>query len=126
MTTGRAPALVLVPSFVRAGYGAALLFQPGVLAAATGAPPTTPLTLVARLLGARHVAQSVAMLARPDERVLVIGTATDTAHATSDFLFARAGLAARAATADAVVACAFAALTGAAARRVARAQRAPV
>ena len=114
---GRTPALVLVPSLVRAAYGVALLVTPGVLVSATGAAPTTRLTMVARLLGVRHVAQSAALLARPDQRALILGTATDAAHAASDVLFAVTGLAPRAARADAVVAAAFAILTGTAARR---------
>ena len=108
---------VLFPA-ARACYGVALLCAPGVmLGLATGEAPSQRARTVARILGARHLAQAALTLWRPRPAVLFAGAGIDACHAAS-----MAALAAwdprmrRAGIADAVAAAAFTAtgaLTGA-------------
>jgi hypothetical protein len=113
------PALVprvLFPA-VRACYGAALLCVPGpALHLATGQDPSPRARAVARVLGARHLAQAVLTLCRPGPAVFLAGAGIDACHAASMLAVAaaeppmrRAGLA------DATVATALAAAGAAAA-----------
>jgi hypothetical protein len=70
---------------VRAGYGAALLLVPGrLIAAGTGQQAGPTVRGVARVLGARHLAQAAAT-ARfgPSTETLGIGAAVDVTHAAS-------------------------------------------
>lgn len=70
---------------VRAAYGTVLLAIPGPVLEAFGAPPDQRAENVARLLGARHVAQAV--VTRPG-RFARLGAAADALHAASMFGFA--------------------------------------
>ena len=100
---------------IRACYGAALLCVPGpALHLVTGRLPSPRACTVARVLGARHLAQAVLTLWRPRPAVLRAGACIDACHAASMLALAaaeppmrRAGLA------DAAAATVFAA-TGAA------------
>lgn len=75
---------MLVMTGVRAGYGAAQLFWPGLgvdrllrrRLDGNGA-------LVARVLGGRHLAQAVACASSPTAAVLALGTEVDVLHAAS-------------------------------------------
>ncbi|HEY2308589.1 MAG TPA: hypothetical protein VGI05_22190 [Streptosporangiaceae bacterium] len=114
------PALVprvLFPA-VRACYGAALLCAPGVaLGLATGQAPSQRARAVARILGARHLAQAVLTLWRPRPAVLLTGAGIDACHSASMLALAVADpRMRRAGIADAATAAAFmatGALTGA-------------
>lgn len=69
---------------VRAGYGAALLWSPGPLTRAavghaTGPGPRT----TARILGLRQLLQAGLTAGDPSPRALLLGAATDAAHAAS-------------------------------------------
>jgi hypothetical protein len=70
---------------LRAAYGTVLLAIPGPVLEAFGAPPDQPAETVARVLGARHVAQAVATRRGRFARV---GAAVDALHAASMFAFA--------------------------------------
>jgi hypothetical protein len=119
------PALLrrlLLPA-VRACYGAALLCVPGLaLGLATGQPPGQRERTVARVLGARHLAQAVLTAYRPRPGVFLAGAGVDACHAASmlalaaaDARLRRAGLAdAFAATAFTAAGALTAARTGAA------------
>ena len=110
--------LALVPQVLfpaaRACYGAALLCAPGLaLGLATGQAPGQRARAVARILGARHLAQAVLTLWRPRPAVFLAGAGIDAGHAVSMVALAawdprmrRAGIA------DAAAAAAFTA-TGA-------------
>jgi len=120
------PAPLLSPALVprvlfpaaRACYGAALLCAPGLaLGLVTGQAPGQRARAVARILGARHLAQAVLTLWRPRPAVFLAGAGIDACHAVSMVALAawdprmrRAGIA------DAAAAAAFTAtgaLTGA-------------
>ena len=120
------PAPLLSPALVprvlfpaaRACYGAALLCAPGLaLGLCTGQAPSQRARAVARILGARHLAQAVLTLWRPRPAVFLAGAGIDACHAASMVALAvcdprmrRAGIA------DAATAAAFTAtgaLTGA-------------
>jgi hypothetical protein len=100
----------------RAGYGLALLCAPGLLiGAATGQAASSRAKGVARLLGARHLAQAAACGAFPVRGLLAAGAAADGLHAAS--MLALAGADARvrrAVLADAGIEALFAASTAAA------------
>ena len=116
------PAPLLSPALVprvlfpaaRACYGAMLLCAPGVaLSMSAGRAPSRRARTVARILGARHLAQAVLTLWRPRPAVFLAGAGIDACHAASMVALAmcdprmrRAGLA------DALTATAFTA-TGA-------------
>jgi hypothetical protein len=107
------PALVprvLFPA-VRACYGAVLLCAPGpVLGLSTGRPSSARARAVARILGARHLAQAVLTVWRPDPVVLAAGAGIDGCHAASMLALAAASPGARrAGLTDAVTEVAFAA-----------------
>lgn len=95
----------------RAAWGAALLIGPGtVLEHVHGVRADSRSTAVARVLGARHVAQAALSGARPAPSVLALGVWADAAHAGTGLIFAAADRArARAALIDAAVAAGWAA-----------------
>jgi len=69
---------------VRAGYGALLLGAPGpVIRLYTGHRADPRTRLVARLLGARHLAQAMATAGPAGRVVLALGVEADLAHAAS-------------------------------------------
>jgi len=73
----------------RTGYGAALLLAPGpVIRLATGRRPTLRTSQVARLLGARHLAQTVVTAALPYPGTFALGGQVDAVHAASMLLLA--------------------------------------
>jgi hypothetical protein len=119
---GRAAALL------RGAYGVALCCAPGpIVTVVGGSAATSRERVVARVLGARHVAQAAVTLARPTPVILALGSAADVLHAASMI-----GLAAldrprwRLGCTDALIAAAFAAAGGTlAARRAAAAVPAP-
>jgi hypothetical protein len=101
---------VLFPA-VRACYGAMLLCAPGpALGLSTGQPPSPRARAVARILGARHLAQAVLTLWRPQPAVLAAGAGIDGCHAASMLALAAVSPdARRAGLTDAVTEVAFAA-----------------
>jgi len=104
---------VLFPA-VRACYGAVLLCVPGLaLGLATGEPPGPRARTVARVLGARQLAQAVLTAYRPRPGVFLAGAGVDACHAASMLALAAADpRVRRAGLADAFAATAFTA-TGA-------------
>jgi hypothetical protein len=94
----------------RAAYGLALVSWPGQAARlAQGTPADGRAQVVARVLGARHLAQAAAALARPSPGMLTLGAGTDLAHAASMLALAVTHRRRyRAALVDAAVATAFA------------------
>jgi hypothetical protein len=117
-----APAPLLNPALlprllfpaVRACYGTVLLCVPGAaLGLSTGQPPSPRARAVARILGARHLAQAVLTLWRPSQAVFLAGAGVDACHAASMLALAAADPGLRhAGIADACAATAFTA-TGA-------------
>jgi hypothetical protein len=120
------PAPLLSPALVprvlfpaaRACYGATLLCVPGLaLGLCTGQAPSQRARVVARILGARHLAQAVLTLWRPRPAVLLAGAGIDACHAASMLALAVADpRLRRAGIADGAAAAAFTAtgaLTGA-------------
>lgn len=80
---------VAVQSLVRAGYGAAQALAPGRSTGAVLRRPAGPRARrVARLLGTRHLVQSLISLAWPRRGVLVVGVGVDGLHAASMVLLA--------------------------------------
>lgn len=68
----------------RAGYGAALLWSPGPLTQAAAGRATGPDTrTTARVLGLRQLLQAALTGGDPSSRALILGAATDAAHAAS-------------------------------------------
>jgi hypothetical protein len=100
---------------LRTGYGAALLFAPGpTIQLATGRRPDRRTGQVARLLGARHLAQAAATAALPYPGVFALGATVDAVHAASMVLLgAVSRQARRTALTDALPEAAFASLTAA-------------
>lgn len=96
---------------IRAGYGTALVVAPGrTIRLATGRAPSPRACRVARLLGARHLAQTALTAAVPRPAVFAAGGQVDAAHAASMLLLAVICRSARAAAlADALTEAAFAA-----------------
>lgn len=114
----KAPPMATVPAAAgrrwfaagRAAYGLALLSAPGLLAGLAGVPADHRARAVARVLGARQVAQAAATAAQPSTPVLRLGAGVDLAHALSMLVLAAADhRRRRAALTDAGVAAAFAA-----------------
>lgn len=92
----------------RAAYGSGLLCAPGrAIRLADGAQPDRIARAVARVLGARHLAQACVTAFRPCPVVLVLGAGTDIAHAVSMLASAAVGRRTRAALTDAAAATAF-------------------
>jgi hypothetical protein len=86
----------LALQLARAGYGAALLLAPGpVIRLATGCRPTRRAGAVARLLGARHLAQAALTAAFPGPAAFTIGAQVDAMHAASMLLLAAVSPSAR-------------------------------
>ena len=80
----------------RAGYGVTLLLQPGpAIRLATGRPPSRRACRVARLLGARHLAQATLTALAPRPGVFAAGAAADALHAASMLMLAVADRTAR-------------------------------
>jgi len=108
--TRRPPPAGQALQWARAGYGLALLLVPApTIRLATGRRPTRRTCRVARLLGARHLAQTALTAAAPDPGTFTLGGQVDTVHAASILLLAalsRSGR--RAALADALTEAAFA------------------
>jgi hypothetical protein len=105
-------------TYAHAGYGALLLAAPRLLAhAAPGGNRDRKTVAFARLLGARHLAEAAILGRRRSARWLLLGAAVDAAHAVT-----MAGVAVTTssrrplASANAVVALAFAAAGARAAR----------
>ena len=96
---------------IRAVWGAALLVAPGaVLSGALRADPDPRAVVVARILGARHLAQAALSGLRPTRETLMLGVGVDAIHAaTAVGLAAADPHRARAALADALVAAGWAA-----------------
>ena len=94
---------------IRACYAAVLLCVPGpALGLSTGQPPSPRARAVARVLGARHLAQAVLTLWRPSQAVLLAGAGVDACHAASMLALAAADPGLRhAGLADACAATAF-------------------
>jgi hypothetical protein len=89
------PPTLAVP-LARAGYGAVLLCAPGpVIRACTGHSPSRQACRVARVLGARHLAQAVITAWAPEPGLVVAGAAADLCHAASMLVFAGANPALR-------------------------------
>jgi hypothetical protein len=71
-------------SIVRAGYGVVLLAVPGpLLTRVTGGPVSARVRAVARVLGARQVAQAMICGIAPSSRLTEAGAAVDGLHAAS-------------------------------------------
>ncbi len=85
--TGKAAIRAL--QLIRAGYGATLLLVPGpAIRLATGNAPSPRACWTARLLGARHLVQSVLTAMVPLPVTFAIGGQVDTAHTASMLLLA--------------------------------------
>lgn len=85
MSSPRRPARTVRPiEIARAGWGLALLLAPGpVLRHVHGVRVDRTSLVVARVLGARHLAQAVLSGVDPSPEVLAMGVWVDGAHATS-------------------------------------------
>jgi hypothetical protein len=105
-------ASIRATSLARAGYGAVLLCAPGaVIGLCTGKRASPRARAVARLLGARHLAQAAVTAWTPTHAVLAIGAQADLAHAVSMLALGAADRPLRRAPlSDALVAVSFAAL----------------
>lgn len=103
-------------SIVRAGYGVALLAVPGqLLTTVTGCSVSSRVRVVARVLGARQLAQATICGLAPTSGLIRAGAAADGLHAAS--MLALAGMEAglrRALLADAAIGGAFASAAAAA------------
>jgi hypothetical protein len=105
---------------VRLAWGTLLLLRPQPVLRAARTAPDPESVSVARLLGARHVVQAVALAAVPGSvwgavisprAVRRVGAVVDLLHAASAFSLAAAGYARSAWAADGALASAFAATT---------------
>jgi hypothetical protein len=106
--SARRPRLIEV---VRVGYGVAVVVAPRRVQRLLGIAPDGPTTAVARVLGARQVAQGLLSGVAPGPEVLALGVWVDSLHSLS--MVALAGLdrrRARAGLTDALLAGSFAAL----------------
>lgn len=75
---------IRVTAALRAGYGAVLLLAPRRFLAAGTRPPIPAFAVaVARVLGARHVLQSIVTVAVPTGRVAGAGAALDALHGST-------------------------------------------
>lgn len=104
---------IRLAGLARAGYGLALLCAPGLLiGAATGHAASSRAKGVARLLGARHLAQAALCGAFPARGLLAAGAAADGLHAASMLALACSDAGVRTAVlADAGIEALFAAST---------------
>jgi hypothetical protein len=105
------PASVWLPALARGAYGVTLCSVPGLLIGLAGGPASDPRArAVARILGARHIAQAGLSVLRPDPALLALGAGADALHAASMAALALADTPyRRIAGTDALVAAAFAA-----------------
>jgi hypothetical protein len=86
-----APPGVRWMSVVRAGYGAALLCDPGpMITALTGAPVSGRERAIARVLGARQLAQAAVCGLAPTRGLIQASAAVDGLHAASMLALASA------------------------------------
>lgn len=83
--------VIRVFSAARGAWGLALLGRPGAMVRVLAPEFPTRRSWLVRVLGARVVLESAALLARPDRTVLLTATGVDTLHAASMLpcLFAR-------------------------------------
>lgn len=104
---------------VRAGWGAVLVLCPdAVVGSASGRSPTSATRVVARILGARHLAQAAAGLEWHSQTARDLGLATDMLHALTGLGFAMLPTGwRRGALLDASLAAAFAATSADSAER---------
>jgi hypothetical protein len=102
-----------VVSAVRAGWGGVLLVAPAVALRIGGPGFRAPhATAIARVLGARHIAQAAVTALAPTPAVGMLGAATDALHASGNVLAAAVSPRwRRVALIDAGIAAAFAAAT---------------
>ena len=123
--TGWSPATLL--GVVRGGYGALQLAAPALVSERLlGRPLDTRGRAIARILGARQLAQAMASGREPGYPVLALGVEVDLLHALSMLGLAAASPGRRrAALADTLIAASFAA-AGALAARAASAERPPI
>jgi hypothetical protein len=100
-----------MPTLARGAYGVALCCAPGRLIGLAGGPAHDQRArAVARILGARHIAQAGLTLLRPDPALLALGAGADALHAASMAALALADTPyRRIAGTDALAAAAFAA-----------------
>jgi hypothetical protein len=100
-------------ALVRAGWGFALLTMPQRVLAAAGHPhPSLGAQRIARVLGARHLAQAGFLLTLPSRRTVCIGATVDALHCLSGVALATVSPRWRsAAAADALLAATFAILS---------------
>lgn len=98
-------------SLARAAWGGVLLFAPGQLLRVGGPGFATPRAVaVARVLGARHVAQAAVTALTPTPAVAALGAVVDGLHAGGNVVIAAASARwRRTAAIDAAIAAAFAA-----------------
>lgn len=112
---------------IRGTYGLALLGAPGLFLRLAGRPGDGQARRVARMLGARQLAQAALTAPGPSTATLALGVEVDLAHALSMLGLAVADRRRRRlGYADAAVAAAFAAVGVLAARRVRATASAPV
>jgi hypothetical protein len=106
-------------SLARAAYGAGLLALPGpMITAITGSPASGRTCAIARVLGARHLAQALLCGLVPARRLIQAGAAADGAHCASMVALAVASAPLRrAAATDAAIAAALAGASTVALRR---------
>ncbi len=76
---------------LRAGWGLLLLGRTEQMCRIAAVDPTVEAKLVARVLGARHVAQAALVMAHPSRRVLGLGAAADAAHALTAVAYGASG-----------------------------------
>jgi hypothetical protein len=75
--------LVRAAAITRSAWGAALLLHPRPILVSSGDRPVTGSVVVARVLGARQVAQGLITAAVPTPTVLATGVAVDALHAAT-------------------------------------------
>ncbi|MGH8890574.1 MAG: hypothetical protein ACRDV3_12580 [Acidothermaceae bacterium] len=97
---------VRLHAILRAGYGSLLLFCPAQMVEVLRAPPDDSTSiLIARVLGARHLAQATVTTIAPLRKVVVAGAFVDALHGITDIAMATADPRwRRAASTDAAVA----------------------
>jgi hypothetical protein len=98
--------------------GGVLLVAPGPLLRGVGGPSDKVTRVVARVLGARHLAQAVALRRRHDRTAVGVGATTDVLHSASMLALASVSRPhRRVALASSIVAAALAAIELGSARR---------
>jgi hypothetical protein len=106
----RAVAAVRTVAALRAGWGVVLVCAPAGILAFAGHPEATTSTVVARVLGARHLAQAAVTFCVPTAAVVAGGAVVDVLHSLTGTALASASSRwRRVALADALIAAGFAA-----------------